>query len=87
MLPPGDPGPRGGLRILTVSIEQFGGDTAGRVVLRAAWLLARSGEAPTGTPHRERIEVNAGTGEARAVVPAMSRALGMLADRIAAGVR
>ncbi len=84
VLPPGDPAPARGLRILTVSIEQFSGDTAGHVVLRAAWLLARSGQPPSGTPHRERIELDAGAGTARAVVPTMSRALGVLADRIAA---
>lgn len=86
VLPPGTPAPKGGLRILTVSIERFDGDTAGRVVLSAAWMLSRSGQPPTGTPHRDRIEVNAGAGTARAVVPAMSRALGVLADRIAASV-
>ena len=87
ILPPGDPAPRAGLRILTVSLEQFSGDTAGHVVLRAAWIVARSGQAPTGTPRRERIEVDAGAGNARAVVPAMSRALGLLADRIAGALR
>ncbi|MEO9189126.1 MAG: PqiC family protein [Acetobacteraceae bacterium] len=87
VLPPGDPGPKAGLRILTVSIDQFGGDTSGHVVLSAAWLLAPSGTAPTGTPHRTRIELNAGAGTPTAVVPAMSRALGMLADRIAASLR
>lgn len=87
VLPPGDPGPKAGLRILTVSIDQFGGDTSGHVVLSAAWLLAPSGTAPTGTPHRARIEVNAGSGTPAAVVPTMSRALGMLADRITASLR
>jgi uncharacterized lipoprotein YmbA len=86
VLPPGDPAPPRGLRILTLTIDQFSGDTSGKVVLRASWLLARSGERPTGTPHRDRIEVNAGAGTPRAVVPAMSRALGVLADRIAATV-
>lgn len=86
VLPLGDPAPKGGLRILTVSVQQFEGDTAGHVVLRAAWNLARSGQAPSGAPHHERIELNAGAGTARAVVPTMSRALGILADRIAASV-
>jgi len=87
VLPPGDPGPKAGLRILTVSIDQFGGDTSGHVVLSAAWLLAPSGTPPTGTPRRTRIELNAGAGNVAAVVPTMSRALGVLADRIAASVR
>ncbi len=86
VLAPGDPTPARGLRILTVSIDQFGGDTAGHVVLRASWFLTRSGETPTGRPHREQIEVDAGAGTPRAVVPAMSRALATLADRIAATV-
>jgi uncharacterized protein len=86
VLPPGDLAPPRGLRIVSLSIDQFSGDTAGHVVLRASWLLIRSGERPTGTPHRERIEVDAGAGTPRAVVPAMSRALGVLADRIAATV-
>ncbi len=86
VLPPGDPGPKAGLRILTVSIEQFGGDTSGQVVLSAAWIIAPSGTPPTGIPRRERIDVDGGAGTPRAVVPAMSRALGMLADRIAMSV-
>lgn len=86
VLPPGTPEPKGGLRIVAVSIERFDGDTAGDVRLRAAWTLARSGQTPSGTPHRERIDVNAGVGATAAVVPAMSRALGVLADRIAAAV-
>lgn len=87
VLPPGDPAPPRGLRIVTVSLDQFGGDTAGRVTLRAAWLIARSGTPPRGTPRRTTVEVDAGIGTAAAVVPAMSRALGVLADRIAAGIR
>ena len=86
VLPPGDPAPAAGLRILTVAIDQFSGDTSGHVVLSAAWILAPSGTPPTGVPHRERVEVNAGTGTPQAVVPAMSQALGALADRIAASV-
>ncbi|HEY5301286.1 MAG TPA: PqiC family protein [Acetobacteraceae bacterium] len=86
VLPPGDPGPKAGLRILTVSIDQFGGDTSGHVVLSAAWLLAASGTPPTGTPRRARIELDAGAGNAAAVVPTMSAALGRLADRIAASL-
>jgi uncharacterized lipoprotein YmbA len=86
VLASGDPAPPRGLRIVTVSIDQFGGDTSGRVVLRASWIITRSGERPTGTPHRARIVVEAGAGTPRAVVPAMSQALAQLADRIAATV-
>ncbi len=86
VLAPGDPAPPRGLRTVTVSIDQFSGDTSGRVILRASSILARSGEVPTGRSHRERIEINAGAGTPRAVVPAMSQALGVLADRIAATI-
>lgn len=86
VLPPGDPAPGGGLRILTVSIDHFSGDTSGRVVLSAAWVLAPSGTRPTGAPHREQVEVSAGAGTPQAVVPAMSQALGRLSDRIAESV-
>jgi uncharacterized protein len=87
VLPPGAPTPRSGLRILTVAFERFSADTAGRVSLRADWTLTRAGQAPTALPHVEQVEVNAGRGTVAAVVPAMSRALGLLADRIAARIR
>ncbi|MGH7058449.1 MAG: PqiC family protein, partial [Acetobacteraceae bacterium] len=40
VLPPGAPAPAGELRILTVVVRKFGGDTTGRVVLDAAWVTA-----------------------------------------------
>ncbi|MDQ2804476.1 MAG: PqiC family protein [Pseudomonadota bacterium] len=86
VLPPGDAGPRGGPRTLTLNVQQFGGDTSGRVVLQTDWTLTREGgRAPP--PHRVSIEINAGSGKPAAIVPAMSRALGELADRIAATIR
>ena len=86
VLAPGDPAPPRGLRMVTVSIDQFGGDTSGHVVLRASWITTRPGERPSGAAHRARIEVDASAGTPRAVVPAMSKALAQLADRIAATV-
>jgi uncharacterized protein len=85
VLAPGDPAPPGGLRILLVNIEQFASDTSGRVTLTADWTLSRGGQA-SGTPRHEVITVEAGSGAVSAVVPAMSSALGELADRIAAGL-
>ena len=87
VLPPGTPAPPTGLRILTVSFDRFSADTSGRVVLQADWQLARSGQPPTRLPHSEQVEVNAGAGTVAAVVPAMSQALGVLADRIAGRLR
>ncbi len=86
VLPSGDPATSSGLRLLTVSIQRFEANTAGRVTLRAFWLLSRSGQPPSGTPHEVRVDVDAGAGTPAAVVPAMSRALGMMADQIAAVV-
>lgn len=83
VLAPGTPAPKGGLRILTVAIQHFAGSTDGRVALDADWTIARSGHQPKGQPNRERIVIQAGSGTAQAVVPAMSAALGRLADRIA----
>lgn len=87
VLPPGTSPPRGGLRIVTVEVQRFEGSTSGHVVLDAAWTVARSGSAPTGIPRMEQVTVNAGSGNPDAVVPAMSAALGKLADRIAAALR
>lgn len=83
VLSPGTPAPRHGLRIITVSIQQFSGGTDGRVVLDANWTIAHSGSQPAGMPSHARITVNAGQGTPAAIVPAMSKALGELSDRIA----
>lgn len=84
VLPPGAPSPSGGLRIVTVIIREFGGDVSGRVVLDAAWATARSGTEPRAPLEETRIVRQAADGTAAAVVPVMSQALGVLADRIAA---
>jgi len=83
VLDPGDPAPPGGLRILLVNIQQFWGDTNGHVTLIADWSLTRAGNA-TGEPHHVVIRTEAGSGAVSAIVPAMSRALAEMADRIAA---
>ncbi len=86
VLPLGDPAPSGGLRIVTLNIQQFGGDASGRVVLQTTWRLSRSGSTSTGPPHSEMIELHAGSGKVPAIVPAMSQALAELASRIAQSV-
>ncbi len=85
VLSPGDPAPPGGLRILLLNVLRFWGDTGGHVTLAADWVLTRNGKALS-DPHHEVITVAAGSGKVSTIVPAMSRALGMLADRIAAAL-
>lgn len=84
VLPPGAPSPSGGLQIVTVIIREFSGDVSGRVVLDAAWAIARAGAEPHAPFKEARIVRQAAEGTAAAVVPVMSQALGVLADRIAA---
>lgn len=86
VLAPGDPAPPGGVRILLVNIQKFWGDTAGQVGLVADWSVTRGGN-PTGEPQHAVIDISAGSGDVSAIVPAMSRALGALADQIAATLR
>jgi uncharacterized lipoprotein YmbA len=88
-LPPGstvrpdDPAPPKRLRGLDVGIDRFDGDLGGNVVLAAHWTLLDGTQ--TAASHEERIETPGGT-DLDGTVTAMSRALGALADRIAAGV-
>jgi uncharacterized lipoprotein YmbA len=89
-LPPGmvaPPGPAGAdTRRLIVDVEDFAADAEGHVVLAAAWTLLGAEVAPSpalrGT---ERIEIDGAPGYP-AQAAGMSRALGELADRIAAAV-
>ncbi len=83
VLPPGTPAPSGGVQVLTVIIDRFIGDTNGRVILSVAWSITRSGATSSGPLHRERIETTARSGSVADVVPAMSKALAELANRIA----
>src|SRR5690348_8616881 len=55
VLPPGTPPPAGGVRVITVIIERFIGDTNGHVVLSATWSIARLGAAHPGPLHHERL--------------------------------
>jgi len=93
-LPPGallsaeQPSPSGPYRSLTVSLAEFYGDAACGVTLHADWSLAE--------PHAaavrygvERLQIPGGapcSGLADLPAP-MSRALGMLADRLAQVIR
>jgi uncharacterized protein len=83
---PDAPKPPGAVRGLVVSVEEFDADAAGRVRLDAVWtLLAGSPQKPV-IERRETIRVD-GADRFASEPAAMSRALGLLADRIAAALR
>jgi uncharacterized protein len=82
---PGDPVPPGA-RSVTLTIREFLGDASGHVALDADWAISR-GNRDDAPIHRETITREAGSGDAGAVAAAMSQALGVLADRIAAALQ
>jgi uncharacterized protein len=83
VLPSGSVAPNGRLRVLNLTIEQFMGSTNGRVVLNASWALLNAGTSHVVHTGHEIITIQAASGEVPDIIPAMSRALGQLADRIA----
>ena len=78
MILPGQPRPSGA-RSLSVTFEDLAPGPDGVFVLDARWTLGDS-------TRQERITVPLASTESPAVVEGMSRALGMLADRIVAGM-
>jgi uncharacterized lipoprotein YmbA len=73
---------------LTVAVEvsRFDADKAGRVMLDATWETLDKNAKVTGAPRAANIVEPASGSDAAAVAAAMSRALGRLADTIAAGI-
>jgi uncharacterized protein len=83
---PDAPKPPDAARGLVVSVERFDADAAGQVRLDAVWtLLAGSPQKPV-IERRETILVD-GADRFASEPAAMSRALGLLADRIANALR
>jgi len=84
VLAPGDPTPAGGADGVQVNVLRFMPDEAGRVTLHADWTLFGA----HGKPLLTRLESLSDAGPATAGdnAAAMSRALGKLADAIAAGL-
>ncbi len=82
---PGDPVPPGA-RSVTLAIRNFIGDASGHVVLDADWAVSQSKSHPA-IIHRETITREAGSGDAGATAAAMSQALGVLSERIAAALQ
>ena len=83
MLAPGDPTPPK-VRTVSLNVQQFMADEAGRVELDADWTLQQQNR-PARTRH-EMIQVNAGGTGGEAIAAAMSQAVGQLADRISAAL-
>ncbi len=81
VLAPGDPTPAGA-RTLTISVQRFTADASGHVVLDADWTLQQPGK--RARTHHESIETTVNGEGGGDIAEAMSRALGKLADRIAA---
>ncbi len=77
----GDPTPKG-TRTLTVNVQRFTADPSNNVVLEADWSLQSSGK--SAGPRHESISAPLSGQGGEAVANAMSRALGQLADRVAA---
>ena len=86
VLPPGSMAPKRGLRILRLTIQQFIGSTNGHVVLDASWAILKAGGSDVLQSGRATITTQATSGKTADIVQAMSRALGELADHIAARI-
>lgn len=86
VLSPGSIAPRGELHILMLNIQKFIGGVNGIVVLNTGWELLKAGSSDVLRSGHEVIQVRAASGNSADIVPAMSRAVGELADRIAAAI-
>ena len=82
VLAPGDPVPPGGQRLVRVNVQRFLADNSGRVTLIADWALLDTNGKP-GPSQTETVTVGGASSDSRTAA-AMSTALGVLADRIAA---
>jgi hypothetical protein len=81
VLAPGDPTTKG-TRTLMLNVQRFAADPSGQVVLEVDWGLQAPGQQAHVRHEAIRTTVNGQGGGA--IADAMSRALGELADRIAA---
>ncbi len=71
---------------LSVDIEEFYGDAACAVTLRAAWVLKQPDSQSSRGTEEARIPGGSDCSGPGAIPPAMSRALGQISDRIAAAI-
>lgn len=84
VIEPGEPLPPGPLRRITVDLSTFESDLEGHVVLNAQWTLQSGDRGAVQLRRDEHILIDEGSGTPDAVSAGMSRALAILADRIAA---
>jgi uncharacterized protein len=82
---PGEPNTKDPRRLLTVAIDEFYGDESCAVSLRASWSLTKPQAASL--HGREQVQVPASAPCADQLPAAMSRALGILADRLDVVIR
>lgn len=88
VLSPGAPSPSsGGLQVLILSAQQFSADANGEVTLDTDWSVGRGNPPKVAISKHATIHVNAGSAQPQAVAEGMSRALGELADQIAAALQ
>ena len=86
VIQPGEPLPSARLRRISVDLSTFESDLEGHVVLNAQWTLVSGDNGAVQLRRDEHIVINAGSGIPDAVSAGMSRALAILADRIAAAL-
>jgi uncharacterized protein len=86
VIQPGEPLPSGRLRRIAVDLSTFESDLDGHVVLNAQWTVESGNNGAVQMRRDEHIAIDAGGGTPDAVSAGMSRALAILADRIAIAV-
>ncbi|HET8995068.1 MAG TPA: PqiC family protein [Acetobacteraceae bacterium] len=82
----GTPTQPGKVQVLIVTVQEFSADASGRVTLDANWALGRGNPPKPVLNRHATVHADAGSVKPGAVADAMSRALGALADRIAAAL-
>lgn len=83
---PGAPAPRDGMQVLILNVQQFAADPSGQVRLDTDWSVGRGTPPKAAITRHADIRVDAGSAQPQAVAEGMSRALGELADHIAAAL-
>ena len=86
VLSPGGIAGRSGLHVLSLHILRFMSDTMGHVTLDVSWNVLVAGSSKVLHSGHEVIAVQAASSDISAIVPAMSQALGQLADRVTAAL-
>jgi len=86
VLAPGDPTPPGGVETVSLNVLQFIGTSTGDVTVEADWALIPPKSKAARVRRHESIRLHASDGKAAPITATLSRALGMIADHIAAAI-